>query len=74
VIRYSDHAERQMARRGITEDDVSQALRQRVNTTPGDSGTVWIHGYTPGGRILKVCVDLHDREFVITAAWPRPRG
>jgi Domain of unknown function (DUF4258) len=70
VIRYSDHAERQMAKRGVTKDDVSQALRQQVNTTPGDPGTVWIHGYTRGGRVLKVCVDLHDKEFVITVAWP----
>jgi hypothetical protein len=59
-----------MAKRGVTEDDVSQALRQRVNTSPGEPGSVWVHGYTSGGRILKVCVDTHDREFVITVAWP----
>jgi hypothetical protein len=70
VIQYTDHAKRQMAKRAVTEDDVSQALRQKVNTSPGDPGSVWIHGYTLGGRILKVCVDIHDREFVITVAWP----
>lgn len=70
MIRYSDHAERQMAKRAVTKDDVSQALRQQVNTTPGEPGTVWIHGHTSGGRILRVCVDIHDKEFVITVAWP----
>ena len=70
MIQYSDHAERQMAKRAVTKEDVSQALRQQVNTSPGDPGSVWIHGYTSGGRILKVCVDIHDKEFVITVAWP----
>jgi hypothetical protein len=70
VIRFSDHAELQMAIRAITKDDVSQALRQQVTTRPGDPGSVWVHGYTSGGRILKVCVDIHDKEFVITVAWP----
>ena len=70
MIRYSDHAERQMAKRAVTKDDVSQALRQQVNTSPGSHGSVWIHGYTSGGRILKVCVDIHDKDFVITVAWP----
>jgi hypothetical protein len=69
VIRYSDHAERRMAQRGVTKDDVDQALRQNVVTTPGEPGTVWIHGFTSGGRVLKVCVDLYDKEFVITVAW-----
>jgi hypothetical protein len=58
-----------MARRGITDADVEQALRQRFgNPSPGEPGTIWIHGHA-GGRILKVCVPMDDQEFVITAAW-----
>lgn len=58
-----------MAQRLITEDDVDQALRQRLRTAPGARGTVWIHGYARGGRVLKVCVETDDQQFVVTIAW-----
>jgi hypothetical protein len=60
-----------MAKRGITEQDVEQALRRRAgNPTPGEPGTLWIWGIAAGGRRLKVCVPIADQEFVISAAWP----
>lgn len=68
---FSDHAEKKMAQRGITREDVEAALRRRVgNPSPGEPGTIWIRGYAGGSRILKVCVPIADQDFVITAAWP----
>jgi hypothetical protein len=69
-IRYSDHARRRMTERGITDDDVAWALARRVGSPqPGEPGTLWIHGYASGRKILKVCVRATDEWFVITAAW-----
>jgi hypothetical protein len=34
---------------------------------------MWVHGYTRGGHVLKVCVAVDDHEFVITVAWPEDR-
>jgi len=45
----------------------STPLRRSQLTMPE---SVWVHGYTRGGRILKVCVDIHDKEFVRTVTWP----
>lgn len=71
---YSQHARDQMAKRGITETDVEMALRHPIGSPlPGEPGTIWIKGHAPAGRILKVCVRLTDRDFVITAAWPGHR-
>jgi hypothetical protein len=60
-----------MRERGITLDDVEQALHQRIGTpSAGQPGSAWIRGHAVGGRILKVCVSTTDHDFVITAAWP----
>jgi hypothetical protein len=60
-----------MQRRGISEQDVEAALRRRRGApTPGEPGTLWVWGFAAGGRILKVCVQTADQEYVITAAWP----
>lgn len=59
-----------MAERAITEVDVETALRQPIgNPSPGQPGSVVVQGYAPGGRILKVCVQTSDHEYVITAYW-----
>jgi hypothetical protein len=57
-----------MAKRGITEAQVYQALSREQRRTPGDPGTIWIHGLVDGGDILKVCVTT-DMLTVITVAW-----
>ena len=59
-----------MERRGVTEDDVQLALRHEHRRTPGEPGTIWVHGYAVGGRIAKVCVAADDETYVITVAWP----
>jgi hypothetical protein len=70
VIQYTDHAEDRMAERGVTKQDVEQALRRRSRVTPGPPGRLWVWGYARSGRMLKVGVSSHDQEFVTTVAWP----
>ena len=59
-----------MEARGILEPDLEWALQHGIERTPGQPGSIWIKGYAPGGRILKVCVRINDPTYVITAAWP----
>ncbi|MFJ6900095.1 DUF4258 domain-containing protein [Streptomyces hokutonensis] len=69
-LELSSHAERRMATRGISRADIESALSRVIRTTPGQPGSVWVHGYASGGRVLKVCVSATDHRKVITAAWP----
>jgi hypothetical protein len=70
----TDHVRNRMARRGITEEQIYTALAREQRRTPGEPGTIWIHGLVPGDethrepRTLKVCITA-DRKRVITAAW-----
>jgi hypothetical protein len=70
VIRYDEHARDRMAERGVTEEDVRQALNRRIRETPGPPGKIWIWGHATRGRVLKVGVRPDDRQLVITVAWP----
>jgi hypothetical protein len=70
--RLTRHARDRMAQRGITEEDIDSALRRTSRSEPGAPGTIWVYGYTTTGRELKVCVDVHDRDRVVTVAWPDP--
>ena len=63
------HAQERIAERGISEEQLYAALAHEQRRTPGQPGTIWIHGQVAGGRILKVCVRA-DLSAVITAAWP----
>ncbi len=64
-----------MAERGITAEQIYAALAREQWRTPGQPGSIWIHGLVPGdathrvARILKVCVNT-ERNRVTTAAWP----
>lgn len=70
MIRFSEHARQRMHQRGITEQDVAQALARPIGApVPGRGPTVWIRGHAVGGRILKVLVRAADRRYVITAVW-----
>jgi hypothetical protein len=68
-ITYSAHARKRMQERGITEEDVENALRRQTGNRPGEPGTMWIEGFAVGSRILSVCVTLPSRRHVTTAAW-----
>jgi hypothetical protein len=65
----TDHVRKRMAKRGITEEQIRTALRREQRRTPGEPGTIWIHGLVEGGDTLKVCLPT-DMSIVITAAWP----
>lgn len=70
ALKYSTHAREQMERRGISELDVENALSHpQGSPDAGEPGSIWIHGFAVGGRILKVCVRANDTEYVITAVW-----
>ena len=68
-LTYSNHARQQMRRRAVTEEDVERALARTVGNRPGEPGTIWIHGFATGGRVLSVCVKLDNRRYVVTVAW-----
>jgi Domain of unknown function (DUF4258) len=66
----TSHVRARMAQRGITEADINWALAHPVGAPrPGTPGSIWVLGSTAGGRVLKVCVQAHDRDQVITAVW-----
>jgi hypothetical protein len=71
----TDHVRERMAERGITEKQVYAALARELRRTPGQPGSVWIHGLVPGdethrgARTLKVCLNT-EQNRVTTAAWP----
>jgi len=63
------HVRERIQQRGISEQQVYAALAHETRRTPGQPGSMWIHGIVSSGRILKVCVSV-DNEVIITAAWP----
>ena len=68
--RLSQHARDQMAARGVTEEDVRQALNRRSgNPVVGNNGKIKVFGYATGGRILKLVL-TPDQSEIITLAWP----
>jgi len=70
VLFLSLHAVHQMKRRGISRDEVLEALanRETVYTSAGDDSSTVILGRTTQGRGLKVVVNAQDDEHVITVA------
>ena len=68
--RLSRHAQQQMKRRKITEEDVRLALNRRSGEpTVGTNGKIRVFGYARRGRILKLVL-TPDQEEIITLAWP----
>lgn len=65
----TDHVRQRMQQRGISEDQIYTALSHEIRRTPGQPGTIWIHGLVGEGEILKVCISV-DNAKIVTAAWP----
>jgi hypothetical protein len=64
--RFTAHAIQRMAERGITEDEIRNALTHRTGTpTPGSPGKIWVFGHSGQGRILKVLL-TSDEETIVT--------
>jgi len=75
-IRYARHADQQMARRGITRDDVRECLESHPSKIQTRKKTQY--SGTVGGRVLKVGVapqvDTADEKLVTTAMWQGDDG
>jgi hypothetical protein len=66
---YSQHARQRMRQRGVTEADVTSALKRRSGEPcPGNDGSVVVLGFAPGGRILKTVL-TSDYQCVISVMW-----
>jgi hypothetical protein len=63
------HVRERMEARDISDAQIFEALAHEIRRTPGQPGTVWIHGTVAGGETLKVRISV-DKTVVITAAWP----
>jgi hypothetical protein len=63
---YSDHARERMEQRGITEDEVTNALNRTTGPPlPGDTGRIVVFGYGRGSRILKIVL-TSDRQTIVS--------
>jgi uncharacterized protein DUF4258 len=73
MIRYDEHAEFQLERRGIAKDWVEQTIRApEVTETKGIRRSFL--RCIPGRRImLRVVTPLHDPDYVITAYFDRTK-
>ena len=71
----SEHARRRMRERGITEEEVAEALRDVFAET---SARTWsrvnVWGRTGTGRILRITTYRDDRAYVVNvvAPWKGP--
>jgi hypothetical protein len=68
--RLTGHAIDRLRQRGISREDIESALNREFRRRPGETGSVWIWGYSTTGATLKVCVATDDESRVITAVWP----
>ena len=71
-LTYSGHAREQMERRGITEDDVEEALESADTSYPGADkkreNLVKV-GTCSNGRRLNVIVKKRKQHIVVTTYW-----
>ena len=73
MIRYDEHAEFQLARRGITKEWVEEAL-VHPDETETNSGRRSYLKHVPGRHVmLRVVTARGDPEYVITAYFDRTK-
>jgi hypothetical protein len=66
MARFFAHARRQMAARGISEQDVEQVLANYDSTYPSRSGRQTYVRELADGRRIAVIVEPYDHELVVT--------
>lgn len=68
----TNHAQEQMAKRGVTRKDIELALNRPIGVPlPADLGKIRIDGYATNNRVLAVIVPAVSVETVIvTVFWP----
>ncbi len=63
------HAKDRLQSRGVSEDDIRNALRRRIGRPkPANPGKVVVLGYASRGRILQVVLPV-DESVIVTAYW-----
>jgi nickel-dependent lactate racemase len=64
------HALERMESRGITREEIQEALESPETTYPSadNPGATVVLGKTAAGRPLKIVVESHDSEAIITVA------
>ena len=73
MIRYDEHAEFQLARRGIEKELVEETIRH-PDATEREGHRLSYFKCLPGRHVmLRVLVPANDPEFVITAYFDRTR-
>ena len=73
MIRYDEHAEFQLERRGIEKASVEETIRNPDATETGGSRLSYLK-CLPGRHVmLRVVVPINDPEFVITAYFDRTK-
>ena len=73
MIRYDEHAEFQLERRGIAKGWVEQTIREPNATETTGSRRSFLR-CIPGHRImLRVVTPLHDPNYMITAYFDRKK-
>jgi len=65
---YSDHAERQMRKRDITEPDVEGVVRDANNTYPGHGGCTCVDAHTSKGH-LRVVLAVSTTELKVVSTY-----
>jgi hypothetical protein len=73
MIRYDEHAEFQIARRGIAKASIEEALRSPDETETGGQRRSFLKRLPGRHVMLRVVTPRHDPEYVITAYFDRTR-
>ncbi len=72
-LRFTGHAEGQGLQRGISRDDVLHVLRYPIKREPGYRACHQVWGYTPGGRRVRLTIDLRTNLVVTVSNADRRR-
>jgi hypothetical protein len=73
VIRYDDHAEFQIERRGIAKPLIEETLRAPDATETANKRTSFLKCFPGRHVMLRVVTPEFDPEYVITAYFDRTR-
>jgi hypothetical protein len=73
MIRYDEHAEFQMERRGIAKVWVEQTIREPEVTQSSGNRRSYFRCVAGRRIMLRVVTPLHDPDYVITAYFDRTK-
>ena len=73
MIRYDEHAEFQLERRGIAKDWVEQTIREPQATETRGNRRSYLRCILKRRIMLRVVTPLNDPDYVITAFFDRTK-